>query len=150
MLIHSSTAQIEYHISFPSNLNLSASNTNFNHLLNLNQEKGQVMLAFWCYSTMIQNTVNIASLKCLELLPNGPIIWNFSNWLTNKNHPWDLISSPNVRISYLFPQREEGTFRHKFTLAIVFYHNNIHEHRRTIIKIMWNLGLTYNLHLVIQ
>ena len=52
---HSSpTACVNYLISSQSNLNLSASNTNFNHLLNLNQEMEQVMLEFWCHSTMIR------------------------------------------------------------------------------------------------
>ena len=43
--------QVSY--SFPSNLNFCASNSNFIHLLNLNQEREQVMLEFWHYSTMV-------------------------------------------------------------------------------------------------
>ena len=49
----SPTACVKYLITSPSNLNLSASNTNFNHLLTLNQEMEQVMLEFWCHSTMV-------------------------------------------------------------------------------------------------
>ena len=43
-------ARVKYLISSPSNLNFSASNTNFNHLLNLKQEMEQVgILASFYY-----------------------------------------------------------------------------------------------------
>ena len=47
--------QVSY--SFPSNLNFCASNSNFIHLLNLNQEREQVMLEFWCCSTMAEDNL---------------------------------------------------------------------------------------------
>ena len=72
-----------HHASFKNSSEFSGSNNNLNHPLNQNREREQVMLELWRYSTMVGD--NFAHLKCLKMLPNCPIMWQFSNLITKKH-----------------------------------------------------------------
>ena len=89
-LIYSPSACVKYIISSPYNLN------------------------FGVIPTWLEKILNLVPLRCLEMLPNFPDMWH---WKTRSyiKIPWKrihLISSLNVRMSYLFLPHREGTFCH--------------------------------------
>ena len=76
---YSPTACGKYLISSQYDLNFSATNTNFNNILYLNQEKEQGMLESQYYFTMVGENLNIVPLKCIEMVPYRPFTYQFSD-----------------------------------------------------------------------